>query len=168
MELAPKTLKHNSKHGLKQLIVVYAGGTRHEARGSLVPIEQLEGIINKLVVSLTHYNARQLTDSPVQQNGVRRTQVVGPFSPKTIIITGTLRVRSTCNNNNNNCWRADKKVWAGSRERREVGAICCTPVAAYLMSQSSATPRSVQCLGLKSVSKSMEPTYLRSVRCGLR
>lgn len=29
----------------------------------------------------------------------------------------------------------------------------------YLMSQSKATPRSTQCLGLKSVSKSMEPMY---------
>lgn len=36
----------------------------------------------------------------------------------------------------------------------------------YLMSHKSATPRSVQCLGLKSVSKSIDPTYFWSVRWG--
>lgn len=36
----------------------------------------------------------------------------------------------------------------------------------YLISQSSATPLSVQWRGLCSVSKSIEPTYFWSVRCG--
>lgn len=36
----------------------------------------------------------------------------------------------------------------------------------YLISHSRATPRSVQCLGDKSVSKSIEPTYFKSVLCG--
>lgn len=36
----------------------------------------------------------------------------------------------------------------------------------YFISHNKATPLNVQCLGLLSVSKSIEPTYLRSVLCG--
>lgn len=41
-------------------------------------------------------------------------------------------------------------------------------VDVYLMSHKRATPRRVQCLGDKSVSKSIDPTYFKSVLWGFR